>query len=218
MALEQATTINQLVETNPLGTDTKSQGDDHIRLIKGALRRTFPNITGPITVDEKVLNALAGGTNLMIPGMIIMWSGTALPPGWKLCDGTGTITTGAPVPDLRNKFILGAGGGAAINSTGGAQGHEHEVTVSGTALTAKQIPPHFHEHGTNQWTPKGIDTGPGSGWDFEPKGQVNFGDGSTFRNYRTSSVGEGEAHTHTGTTKWVSHLPPYFALAFIIKD
>ena len=61
MALETANTINQLVESNPLGTDNKSQGDDHIRLIKKTLRNTFPNITGPITVSEAAINGLGTG-------------------------------------------------------------------------------------------------------------------------------------------------------------
>jgi hypothetical protein len=42
---------------------------------------------------------------IYMTGMILIWSGTVatIPDGWHLCDGTeGT-------PDLRNKFIVGAG-------------------------------------------------------------------------------------------------------------
>lgn len=42
MGLETGTFIDDLVTTNPPGTDLKSQGDDHIRLIKAILRATFP--------------------------------------------------------------------------------------------------------------------------------------------------------------------------------
>ena len=48
MALETATYINQLVATNPLGTDEVSQGDDHLRLIKEVLQSSFPTITGGV--------------------------------------------------------------------------------------------------------------------------------------------------------------------------
>ena len=38
MGLENATNINSLNENNPLGTDPRSQGDDHIRMIKSVLK------------------------------------------------------------------------------------------------------------------------------------------------------------------------------------
>lgn len=46
MALESATHIQDLVSTNPQGSDQKAQGDDHIRLIKEVLKRDFPDVTG----------------------------------------------------------------------------------------------------------------------------------------------------------------------------
>ena len=47
MSLESATYISNLVSTNPPGTDLRSQGDDHIRLIKSVLQNTFPNASKP---------------------------------------------------------------------------------------------------------------------------------------------------------------------------
>jgi len=44
MALESATYINQLVDTNPAGSDVISQGDDHIRLIKKVVQDSFPDV------------------------------------------------------------------------------------------------------------------------------------------------------------------------------
>ena len=43
MALESATYVSGLVATNPTGSDSISQGDDHLRLIKPVLKNTFPN-------------------------------------------------------------------------------------------------------------------------------------------------------------------------------
>lgn len=62
----------------------------------------------------------------MIPpsGTIALFWGllAAIPTGWKSCDGTlGT-------PDLRDKFILGAGGHEAPHNTGGASSHNHDFT------------------------------------------------------------------------------------------
>lgn len=61
MALETATNISQLVETNPAATDGLSQADDHIRMIKAALKATFPNITGSALITHTELNHLSGG-------------------------------------------------------------------------------------------------------------------------------------------------------------
>jgi len=43
MGLESATYVSDFVTTNPTGSDTKSAGDDHIRLLKTVLQATFPN-------------------------------------------------------------------------------------------------------------------------------------------------------------------------------
>lgn len=46
MAVETATYVSQLDPTKPGINDLKSEGDDHIRLIKSTLTATFPNIQG----------------------------------------------------------------------------------------------------------------------------------------------------------------------------
>jgi len=216
MALETANTINQLVESNPLGTDTKSQGDDHIRLIKKTLRNTFPNLTGPITVSEAAINGLGSGKNLTFPGMIVMWSGATAPSGWLLCNGVGTLSNGQAVPDLRGKFIVGAGGGTSIGDTGGALVHNHPVAISGTSLSVDQVPEHSHQVSYNRVTPDGSDMYVGES--YEPLGPVNFGSASAFHNRTSSTIGKGDPHTHTAVATEASSLPPYYSLAFIIKE
>lgn len=60
MGLEStATYIDSLVVSFPLGTDDKSTADDHIRLIKAAIKRTFPNIAGEVSVSYQTLNNVA---------------------------------------------------------------------------------------------------------------------------------------------------------------
>lgn len=58
MSLESADFIPGLVETNPEGTDPKSQGDDHLKLLKHVLKSQFPNFTGEaVSKTEAQLNS-----------------------------------------------------------------------------------------------------------------------------------------------------------------
>lgn len=62
MALESATTINQLNPLFPVATDGLAQADDHMRLIKSTIQNTFPNITGAITATQAEMNKMDGVT------------------------------------------------------------------------------------------------------------------------------------------------------------
>lgn len=64
MGLESATFIDGLVATNPTASDNANQGDNHIRLIKSAVKATFPNVTGAVTVTHSQLNSVAGKLDL----------------------------------------------------------------------------------------------------------------------------------------------------------
>ena len=69
MGLESATFLSGLVATNPIGaTDPKSQGDDHLRLIKSVLLATFPNLNAAVNATPAQLNLLVGQTLLFQPG------------------------------------------------------------------------------------------------------------------------------------------------------
>ena len=60
MALESATYISGLVSTNPSGSDSISQGDDHLRLIKSVLKNTLPNA-------DEAINGIHTGTSAPSP-------------------------------------------------------------------------------------------------------------------------------------------------------
>ena len=86
-------------------------------------------LLGGVTQSEFAL--LSGQTSLVPAGVILLWSGSiaSIPSGWNLCDGTNGT------PDLRNRFIVGAGSTYAVAATGGAD----SVT-----LDASQMPAHTH--------------------------------------------------------------------------
>jgi microcystin-dependent protein len=138
MALETASYINGLVPANPLGADPIAQADDHIRLIKSTLKATFPNISGPVTLNQAQLNAAAP------IGSIVMWFQGSLPSGWVLCngqtvaksDGSGNITT----PNLLDRLPIAAGGSYGLNTTAG-----NRFPV----ITWNQMPVHNHAANTD---------------------------------------------------------------------
>lgn len=94
MGLESATYINDLVSSNPASTDLRGQGDDHIRLIKAAVRATFPNATKPFylpsgtTAQTSTVTVATTDDNKLIP---VNCQGGAitvnLPQGSTLPDG-----------------------------------------------------------------------------------------------------------------------------------
>lgn len=99
-------------------------------------------------VDARIVASPAGG-GAWERGMVVMWSGLLSAigvgnlAGWALCDG------GNGTPNLRDKFIIGAGNKAvgAVNSltqlpTNPDGSHTH--IASGTAVTEGQLPAHKH--------------------------------------------------------------------------
>ena len=224
MPLETATFINNLVASNPASTDTVSQADDHIRLIKQVLKTTFPNLNAPVTATPAQLNSA-------VPtGFIGMWSGSlaTIPLGWGLCDGS------AGRPDLRDRFIVGAGNTYIIGTTGGANtvvlaesnipSHNHTFSGSGSASSAGA-----HNH--TLFDPSHSHTL--IKYNSATNGESNIGGSGNAGTYSTGSATTGITiagvgdHSHSITVSGVvgstgggvahENRPPYYALAFIIK-
>jgi microcystin-dependent protein len=126
-------------------------------------------------------------------GGIIMWSGAiaAIPSGWALCNGqtVGSVVT----PDLRDRFIVGAGSNYSVGATGGA----NSVT-----LTTDQIPSHTHTISPANVLSQ-INGGP-TRLASSPSGTPLSYEVAT----QLSSTGGGQAH---------ENRPPYYALAYIMR-
>ncbi len=195
---------NNAVGTNQIANDAVTYGK--IQNVVTA-NRVLGSTAANGVVSEVQINAsmIASGVGVVPAGGIIMWSGTTIPAGWALCNGTNGT------PNLMDRFIVGSGSTYDVGNIGGSNdatlvSHSHTFS-NGIAQSAGA-----HSHG-------GVMRYPGSQLEQNQSGSPE--DRSNY-NQATDSAG---AHTHnvTGTISTVgssatnANLPPYYALAFIMK-
>ena len=125
---------------------------------------------------------------------------------WCLCDGT--TTNGLPVPDLRGRMIRGASDSVPAGSTGGSETHAHGLsgTVGATTITGEQLA--IHHHPMKKFVLTAYSTGINQTY-------AENGDADT----TTLLAGGSQPHTHSlsGASGEASSLPPYYALAYIMR-
>jgi hypothetical protein len=136
-----------------------------------------------------------------VAGMIMLWSGSSasIPTGWVLCNGSSST------PDLRGRFVVGAGGTYAVGDTGGSAAsslpsHTHTATVSD--------PGHSHTYNKLESVGSGgsVQLSSGTSWEFTVGAQT----GSIGTSITVANSTEGVSPTST-------NLPPYYALCYIMK-
>lgn len=191
------------------------------------------NATVPALIASAVLTALPVGT-------VVDWSGSvaSIPSPWQLCDGTNST------PNLKDKFLVGAGNAYAVGATGGQTNVTPTITVNGTSLSVAQLPSYSltvtdpgHAHGitdpghTHAFTAgtasitgnigytTGASAAPTTGTVANSMSSATTGItvNTATTGISVSSGGSGTAHSHSATSSLVSTLPPYYALAKICK-
>lgn len=205
------------------------------------------------------------GADTFEAGMIILWSGAIvdIPTGWHLCDGDeGT-------PNLRDRFIVGAGDTYAVGATGGSLTHTHDdhtkADVVGkikahdvSGIPAHVVPTHepndvltwalgvhqatdvaeaLNDHDAHDHGQVGAPAGFWGGGNMivDDAGAMNHvqntdpGDHDLVHNgsmpHKNSPYGHTGTLTHEVAVNGVgnlthsteNHLPPYYALAYIMK-
>jgi len=177
---------------------------------------TLPAGLDADTIDGSHATDLIGSA--LPVGTIMVWYGTDanVPSLWAICNGGGTT------PDLRDKFIVGAGSTYAVGNTGGVTSvtpGAGAVTVAGHELVTNEIPSHRHSH--NDYY--GYD----HVYEFTQSGGAQSAYASyTYRSNNTETYGTGvDAHDHTDgdgsyvtiTSENIDNRPPYYALYYIQK-
>jgi hypothetical protein len=142
MGLEAGTSIAALNSSWPLGADVKSQGDDHIRLIKAALKTTFPGAAAagfvtPITATEAELNRVSGVTSA-IQTQIDTKAAKGANTDITSLAPSGTITTGGAITASSGGISATTGNITAVagqlisTQTGSATTGAGQVFLNGT--------------------------------------------------------------------------------------
>jgi hypothetical protein len=147
--------------------------------------------------------------NSIPSGMIAMWSGSVatIPSGWYLCNGSNGT------PDLRDRFVVGAGSTYAVGASGGSA---NAVVVSHTHSASVTDP--GHTHGNVMLLPTGtarfVLTGNTSVGENVTNG---LGDNTTGNVTNSNTTGLTVTNASAGVSGTNANLPPYYALAYIMK-
>jgi hypothetical protein len=197
-----ATTAN----ANPIVLNSSGRLNDEVWLTYGFNYKFVLQTSAAVTLGTYdnlygIIGVTVTSTGTTIPlGVITLWYGSigSVPTGWYLCDGSNGT------PDLRNRFIVGAGSTYAVAATGGST---DAVVVTHTHTATSTVTETPHQHSYN---------GPAS-----PGASGTGGLGST-ASANTSAVSTGLTVATTNASAGVSgtnaNLPPYYALAYIMKS
>ena len=158
------------------------------------------------------------GIEAFVKGMIILWYGNTnnVPTGFALCDGTNDT------PDLRDKFVVGAGSeytpgdtGGSANATLVSHSHTTNSTIEESSSSAKSLTGSVRRIGEG-YRAQGFTTGIFT--------KVNDGNNNITGSSSNSPVAgftfDG-THRHgtdtQGSSATNANLPPYHALCYIMK-
>jgi hypothetical protein len=156
-------------------------------------------------------------TTLVPTGIISLWYGSiaTIPTGWALCNGSNGT------PDLRNRFVIGAHsdatGVANTTITGSSTltgGTKDAIIVSHTHTATVADAGHTHGLGNTTSTSDSGNitsfTGPGSSSVYRNINTLTGTTNSAVTGITVSNSTEGSSGTN-------ANLPPYYALAYIMK-
>ncbi|CAB5212507.1 hypothetical protein UFOVP192_25 [uncultured Caudovirales phage] len=157
------------------------------------LVNTYDNIAG-------ILTQIPAAAPTLPSGCILIWSGSvgSIPSGYVLCDGSNGT------PDLRNSFILGAGNTYTVGQTGGTA---DAIVVAHTHTATSTVSDPSHSHSIIAMTSGG------------PNGLGGGGNSYAYSTAAaTTGITVGTSIATAGTSGTNQNLPPYYALAYIMKS
>lgn len=167
------------------------------------------SFSGDIVVEGQF--TVGGVSNAYVPtGGVALWYGSlaSIPTGWALCNGTNGT------PNLMNRMVLGSGLSYNTGQTGGntsvtltnslIPSHQHPASLSAVFQSHNHKLPNGHYPFSYGWR-----TGGGDAGFWSPVGRgVNNSSQNHGHGYQVGATGSGQGFVT---------LPPYHALAYIMK-
>lgn len=199
------TSSGTVANANPIVLDASGRTPQQIWLLTGYSYKFILQDANAVliqTLDNiyPILQNAPTSSAAVPSGCILLWSGStgSIPATFVLCDGTNGT------PDLRDRFLVGAGNTYAVNATGGSADsilptHNHTITDPG----------HFH----------GPPTGGTAYWGTNFTGVASGGPGGNIYPCadKTGSAVTSISLASAGVSPTGGNLPPYYALAYIMK-
>ena len=170
----------------------------------------FPSVLLAAAVAATFAGTAPAPATPIPSGCILLWSGSigSIPAGWYLCNGSNGT------PDLRDRFVVGAGSTYAVDATGGSAdamvvSHTHTATSSSSVTD----PGHTHTIGTADGNFPGTSTYPAK------RQNTATADGSYSSGSNTTGITVATTTTvnSAGNSATNANLPPYYALCYIMK-
>jgi hypothetical protein len=207
------TDVNGLIaNTNPIILGTDGRPPSTIWLTNGFFYKFILTDANDVTIQtyDNLYGIIGTAPSPPTPipsGVILLWSGSigSIPTGYVLCNGSNGT------PDLRDRFIVGAGSTYAVNASGGSADAivvSHTHTATSTSVVTD--PGHVHNTSLHNGTTNFGNNY--SGAPFTASGAANTGSATTGITVATTTT-----NASAGTSGTNANLPPYYALAYIMK-
>jgi hypothetical protein len=199
---------------NPIILGTSGRPPNDIWLTEGFFYKFILKDSSDVTIQTYdnlygIVGATPPAATPIPSGGIFLWSGSigSIPAGYVLCNGSNGT------PDLRNRFIVGAGSSYAVDATGGSAdaivvSHTHAAT-STTTLTD---PGHTH----TLLSKTEATAGGGQVPKYSGVGAITNNE-AIQSNTTGITVSVATTNATAGTSGTNANLPPYYALCYIMK-
>jgi microcystin-dependent protein len=204
------TTVDGTIpNSNPIILDSAGRCPQEIWMQTGYSYKFVLQTSAGVTLQTldnlyPILQSSSSSGATIPTGLITMWSGSlgSIPVGWALCNGSNGT------PDLRDRFVVAAGSTYAVGATGGSAdaivvNHNHTLAdpghrhIGGSAMQFANGP--YGSIATATFTNQTQQLGTNDDYDY------------------TSTITTGITIASTGTSGTNANLPPYYALAYIMK-
>jgi len=196
--------------TNPIILDAAGRCANEIWLQTGYSYKFVLQTSAGVTLQTldnlyPILQTSAATVDPFTVGMIMLWSGSigSVPSGWALCNGSNGT------PDLRDRFVVAAGSTYAVGATGGSA---DAIVVSHTHTATSVVTDAGHIHTVPQQN-----SGAFANNSPIPGGNASGSTYTTNTGSATTGITVATTNATAGTSGTGANLPPYYALAYIMK-